>query len=560
MNKISLLILCLFVCRFLSAQSLDINGNIVISDAAPDNARIVITKNGNKIDEQVLTKKGRFDLKLALGSDYKLTFEKDGYVTKIVNVNTEVPEEVIESNPNFPPVKLIINLLPLVEDVDLSVFEQPIAILAYSPEVDDFTFDKDYSNKIKDRVAQTEQKIKQSIASRGAAAQERERRFAELVSKGQQAFERKAWNGAIDHWSQALEIKPENESLKQKIAAARREAELEDERLAIELQNKKSYQILISAADSLFGVKKYTEAREKYVAATQLNSKETYPASKVREIDSILAALAKQEAEQQKQLEATEAAYKKALAIADQSFTAKEYEKSIPQYRQASGIKPQEIYPKEMIAKAEQAIADLKKQKAQEAEQKRLEEERRNGLKNRYNDLIAQADEAFGKENYAMAKLRYTDADNLELGEEYPKKKIQEINTIINSTKYKAKLEEYNKNKTLAEKNMQQKNYASAKVYYQKALTLLAIDKEEIEQRIAEIDRMIETARLAEIEKAYRENIGKADKAYDEKAYAVARFYYKKALEIKITDKHATERLQEVEKLIGDRQEKEAEL
>lgn len=560
MNKIYLLILCLFVCPFLSAQSLDINGNIVISDAAPDNSRIVITKNGNKIDEQVLTKKGRFDLKLALGSDYKLTFEKDGYVTKIVNVNTEVPEEVIESNPNFPPVKLIINLLPMVQDVDLSVFDQPIAILAYNAEVDDFTFDKDYSNKIKDRVAQTEQKIKQSIASRGAAAQERERRFAELVSKGQQAFERKAWNGAIDHWSQALEIKPENESLKQKIAAARREAELEDERLAIELQNKKSYQILISTADSLFGVKKYTDAREKYVAATQLNSKETYPASKIREIDSILAALAKQEAEQQKQLEATEAAYKKALAIADQSFTAKAYETSISQYRQASGIKPQEVYPKEMIAKAEQAIAELKKQQAQEAEQRRLEEEKRDGLKNKYNDLIAQADEAFGKENYAMAKLRYTDADNLNLGEEYPKKRIQEINTIINSTKYKVKLEEYNKNKTLAEKNMQQKNYASAKVYYQKALSLLAVDKDEIEQRIAEIDRMIETARLAEIEKAYKENIGKADKAYNEKAYAVARFYYKKALEIKIADKHATERLQEVEKYIGDRQEKEAEL
>lgn len=560
MNKIYLLILCLFVCPFLSAQSLDINGNIVISDAAPDNSRVVIAKNGNKIDEQVLTKKGRFDLKLALGSDYKLTFEKDGYVTKIVNVNTEVPEEVIESNPNFPPVKLIINLLPTVQDVDLSVFDQPIAILAYNAEVDDFTFDKDYSNKIKDRVAQTEQKIKQSIASRGAAAQERERRFAELVSKGQQAFERKAWNGAIDHWSQALEIKPENESLKQKIAAARREAELEDERLAIELQNKKSYQILISTADSLFGVKKYTDAREKYVAATQLNSKETYPASKIREIDSILAALAKQEAEQQKQLEATEAAYKKALAIADQSFTSKAYETSISQYRQASGIKPQEVYPKEMIAKAEQAIAELKKQQAQEAEQRRLEEEKRNGLKNKYNDLIAQADEAFGKENYAMAKLRYTDADNLNLGEEYPKKRIQEINTIINSTKYKVKLEEYNKNKTLAEKNMQQKNYASAKVYYQKALALLAVDKEEIEQRIAEIDRMIETARLAEIEKAYKENIGKADKAYTEKAYAVARFYYKKALEIKIADKHATERLQEVEKYIGDRQEKEAEL
>lgn len=560
MNKIILAFLFLLVCQILSAQNLVINGNIVINDASTENARVLIAKNGNKVDEQVLTKKGRFDLKLALGADYKLTFERDGYVTKIVSVNTEVPQEVIESNPNFPPVKLIINLLPVVEGIDLSVFDQPIAILSYNQEIDDFTFDKEYSEKIKNRVAQTEQQIKQALANRSAAAQERERKFAELVSKGQQAFDRKEWNGAIDHWTQALEIKPDNAELKAKIEAARKEAEQEEARRALELQNEKAYKLLISSADSLFTLKEYTNARDKYTAATKLNSKDNYPINKIREIDSILAALAKQEAENQKQLAAVDEAYKKALAIADQAFTANEYEKCIPLYRQASGIKPNEMYPKDMIAKAEQAIADKKKQEAAEAERKRLEEERRNGLKNKYAELIAQADDAFSKENYGLAKLRYTDADNLNLGEEYPKKQLLEINTIINSSKYKAKLEEYNKNKTLAEKSMQQKNYAGAKVYYQKALSILTIDKEEIEQRIAEIDRMIETARLAEMEKNYKENINKADKAYNEKAYAVARFYYKKALEIKIADKYATDKLKEVETYIGERQEKEAEL
>lgn len=560
MNKIILAFLCLLVSQILAAQNLVINGNIVINDASPENARVLIAKNGNKVDEQVLAKKGRFDLKLALGADYKLTFVRDGYVTKIVSVSTEVPQEVIESNPNFPPVKLIINLLPAIEGIDLSVFDQPIAILSYNQEIDDFTFDKEYSEKIKNRVAQTEQQIRQALANRGAAAQERERKFAELVSKGQQAFDRKEWNGAIDHWAQALEIKPDNAELKLKIEAARKEAEQEEARRALDLQNEKAYKLLISSADSLFSLKKYTDAREKYTAATQLNSKDNYPVSKIREIDSILAALAKQEAENQKQLAAVEETYKKALAIADQAFAGNEYEKCIPLYRQASGIRPDEMYPKDMIAKAEQAIADLKKQQAAEAERKRLEEERRNGMKNKYAELIAQADDAFSKENYGLAKLRYTDADNLNLGEEYPKKQLQEINTIINSSKYKAKLEEYNKNKTLAEKNMQQKNYAGAKVYFQKALSILAIDKEEIEQRIAEIDRMIETARLAEMEKNYKENINKADKAYNEKAYAVARFYYKKALEIKIADKHATDRLKEVETYIGERQEKEAEL
>ena len=40
----------------------------------------------------------------------------------------------------------------------------------------------------------------------------------------------------------------------------------------------------------------------------------------------------------------------------------------------------------------------------------------------------------------------------------------------------------------------------------------------------------------------------------------MARFYYKKALEIKKEDPYASERLAEVEKNIGARQEKSAEL
>ena len=91
-------------------------------------------------------------------------------------------------------------------------------------------------------------------------------------------------------------------------------------------------------------------------------------------------------------------------------------------------------------------------------------------------------------------------------------------------------------------------------------MTLSPANKESIRERIAETDRLIEAEQLAALDKAYQTNIDKADKAYAEKAYAIAKFYYQKALEIKIGDKHATERLQEIEKYIGERQTKEAEL
>ncbi|MDE7074016.1 MAG: hypothetical protein K2O69_03040, partial [Odoribacter sp.] len=81
-----------------------------------------------------------------------------------------------------------------------------------------------------------------------------------------------------------------------------------------------------------------------------------------------------------------------------------------------------------------------------------------------------------------------------------------------------------------------------------------------ISGKLAEINRLIEEERLAAIEKEYKTHIEKADKAYGEKAYAVAKFYYQKALEVKAGDPYATRQLKEVEKHTGNRQEKEAEL
>ena len=560
MNKYILLVFGLLTCHLLAAQSIAINGVIVIKDDSPAGAKVVISKNGNKIDEQVLNKKGHFDFKLSFGADYNLTFEKAGYISKIINVNTEIPDEILESNPNFPPIKLTITLFPHVDQVDLSIFSQPIAILAYNYEVDDFIFDEEYSNIIKDKLAQTEKKIRQIILSQGSAALKSEQKFQDLLANGQKAFERREWSQAIAHWKQALEIKPVNEEILQKIELARKEMELDNSRLAIQKQNEQTYKLLIKSADSLFNTHRYTEAKEKYSDATQLDSKDQYPVHRIKHINDILANLAKQQADQNKQKEADNDAYKKAITAADNAFTSKDYKKAITAYRSALQIKTNEIYPKEMIAKAEEAIANQNKEIAAEIEQKRIEEQRINSLRGEYDRLIAEADKAFQSENYALAKLRYTEADKLNLGEEYPKKQLHAINEIINSAQYKMKLAEYNKNKTLAEKSKLQKNYAGAKIYYQKALSILSIDKIEIEQQIIDIDKLIQAIQLAEENKAYKEHIDKADKANHEKAYAIARFYYKKALEIKVADTYATNKLKELEKQIKERQSKEAQL
>ena len=256
-------------------------------------------------------------MKLAFDADYKISFEKTGYITKIISINTEVPEESIENNPDFPPVKLIINLLPSVEKIDLSIFDQPIAILTYQAELDDFTFDKSYSDKIKDRIAQTEQAVKKQLAARDAAAIEQERTLAQ-------------------------NMKPGNKEVKQKIAEAQEQAKLEEARKSVEPQNEQTYRLLLAAADSLFSREEYPAAKEKYASAKQIKTKEPYPQEQIRNIDRLLAEIAQKEAITQQQLAEAEATYQKTIAQADRSYQAQEYRQAITTYRQALALKSEE--------------------------------------------------------------------------------------------------------------------------------------------------------------------------------------------------------------------------
>lgn len=556
MNNFFLLLFVFLLAQGAVGQSLVLNGNIVIAEPDSEGAKMTVFKNNDKIDEQVISKKGRFETKLAFDADYKISFEKAGYITKSVNVNTEIPSEILETNPNFPPIKLIINLLPKVEGVDLSIFDQPVAILAYNDELDDFIFDKDYSEKIKERVAKSEKEVRQMLARKGSEALEKERLFATLVDKGQNYSDQKKWTDAINTWKQAQTMKPDNKDVEERIAQAAKELELEDARRSIEQQNALAYKLLVKSGDSLFSLKFYTQAKDKYTDATKLNKQDSYPSKKLNEINVLLA----KEAENQKKAAEAETNYQKIIASADNAYQTENYPDAITAYQQAITLKPTDKYPRDMIARAEQGQKNKTQALAAEEEKKRQDEQKKAALKKEYDKIVAEADHALKGENYTLAKLRYTEAEQLNTGEEYPKKQLQEIEQIVHSSQYKTRLAEYNKSIAAAEKAMQAKNYASAKFYYQQAIAQSSLNKEAVDQKISEIDKLIEAEQLAAINKAYNEHMGKADKAYKEKAYAVAKFYYLKALDIKKDDKYAKEKLSEVEKLTGERQEKSVEL
>ncbi|GHU60635.1 hypothetical protein FACS1894121_1050 [Bacteroidia bacterium] len=115
----------------------------------------------------------------------------------------------------------------------------------------------------------------------------------------------------------------------------------------------------------------------------------------------------------------------------------------------------------------------------------------------KYNELIALADTAFRTRSYLLSRDTYLEADALSTGATYPQERISEINKLMDTQKWASIAEEYN---------------------------------------------------------AY---IQQADGA---KSHAIARFYYKKALEVKKDDTYAKEKLTEVEAFISERKGKTVDL
>ena len=157
-----------------------------------------------------------------------------------------------------------------------------------------------------------------------------------------------------------------------------------------------------------------------------------------------------------------------------------------------------------MIGKAEQALAALEKQQADEAEKQRQEEERINTLKLKYTGIIAEADQAFKNEkttvrpNYAIPKpINLTWAKIIPVNASERSSK----SSILRNTK--PDWPNTIKTKHWPKRIWNRKTMLLPRYISEDELTLSPADKESIRERIAETDRLIEAEQLA----AFRQSL-----------------------------------------------------
>jgi len=385
-------------------------------------------------------------------------------------------------------------------------------------------------------------KIDELLAQQEAEAKTR-RDFDQAVAEGESLFKNKDLLKAKDAFMKAYNLIP-SEVLPPKRISEINNLIAEQERNDAALKaTREAYQKVIQRADNHFGNKEYGSAQLAYNEALLIIPNEKYPEDQL----ALIAKLLKEQNEQN---------YKTAIAKADNSFTANQFDDATTNYQEALKYKKDDQY-------ATQRLKDIEKKKADiEAENNRLKK-----FEDQYKAIIADADNDFKNKSYVVAKEKYQKALALKPAEVYPKDQITKIDELIYALqKADEKDKQYAQFIQDAQNAFQANKLKDARALYQKGYNLKPFEPLP-PMRIAEIDRLLaqqeEAAQLAAMEEAqrlakekadrnqYNNAVAAGDKAFAGKLYKIAKVHYTDALTALPNEKYPRDQIAKIEDLLA---------
>ncbi|MBK6831659.1 MAG: hypothetical protein IPG92_13375 [Flavobacteriales bacterium] len=454
------------------------------------------------------------------------------------------------------------------------------------------------------------------IGKRKAEAEERARqaeidaRYQKLIEEADGAVGTEDYTTAKAKYQEASTAKPQERYPKDRIAEvdaliAEKARKAEEERKAKELEAK--YTELIRKADASFDGGKLSAALSDYKDALALKPEEEHPKTRIATIEGQLDEAAKAKAEEERlarEKADRDQRYADLITTADRDFTAKRYEQARTSYSEAPGVKPEEKHPQDRLAEIETILAEIarkaeadrlamdqaaadraRKEEADRlaaelaaAEKARLDEEARRkqaeeaAIAEQYRSLIAAGDLAFTKEDFEMARTKFTEAIGVKPEEKYPKDRIAAIDAEI-----ARRDKDRSESERLAEQKRREEEERLRREAEEAERARLASEEERARleaERKAKEDADAEARRLAEereralredaksVEERYRGIVVSADEALAAKEYERARGLYAEASDLRPDDTYPQAKMDQIDRILAEleRQRQEAEL
>ena len=359
--------------------------------------------------------------------------------------------------------------------------------------------------------------------------------YTEAIANADRLFNLKYYANAKEEYEKAADAKPDEDYPNSQI-----------KEIDTILIKKNEFDKLVSEADELYIEKNLEDAKSKYQASLKIYPGESYPKGMIDKINASLNVTnikpdeqfpvkndhssAKNELETATQ-KASQPEYNRIVAAGDRMFETKEYDKAKTRYNEALNILPNEQYPKDKLKEIEDKIL-AKKLAVQET----------------YNNIIAEADAFFNKEQYEQAKLKYKDALKYKPEEQYPVQKITEIERLI--TDFETLRAKYLKLIADADKFFKAKEYSEAKPKYVEASALMP-DEEYPVMKIEEINKTFK-AEMLNIQQAYDKAIADADKFFSAKVYDQAIESYRIAKGTKPNETYPDQMINKILKILDE--------
>lgn len=359
-----------------------------------------------------------------------------------------------------------------------------------------------------------------------AALRNKDEAYQKAISAGEKALSNRIFELALSEFKMAQILKPDETYPKEKITETEKLIALDAARKAEDAR----YTAAIAGGDSLFVLRQYQTAKQKFTDALAIKPREVYPRNRIAEIDAMLA-----EAER---LIKTDKQYHDLIAKADNSFQAGQYQEARSGFASAKALKPDEIYPKEKIAEIDRILTDLEAAKA---------------MDNQYRSTIALADKQFIAKTYDVARTSYESALKLKPSETYPAGRIEEIDRILAGIEV-ARLadENYRKAVELADRLFSDSAYMESRDEYARALTIKPQERYPV-TRMAEIETILaDRARRDAQEKEYAGLVADGNRRMDEKAYNEAKEKYLAALKLKPQENYPAGRIAEADSALAE--------
>ncbi|MEI7594121.1 MAG: hypothetical protein WCK02_00110 [Bacteroidota bacterium] len=552
----SFFFLILFSQVTLAQGFLEVSG-FVENDRTPlGECDLFIFSGGKKIEIKKSDVDGKFSLRLPLNNDYTLEVGKSGFVSKRFRFNTQIP--ATEKTNKIFVFELVTDLFERLDNIDYSALNQPLLIAEYSVEEKDFTFDMNHALEMDEKVYDIELKT--------VDFQREKRRYEDEILKADNLYATNQLEKAKQSYIKANKIKINEQYPKDKIT--------EIDKLIAAGGTLDSYSKAILEADNFFKTQKFENAKTSYQKAISIKNTEQYPKSKIIEIDNILNSLAKQEEN-----------YKKAIAEADLSFNGKEYERAKANYQKALSFKANQKYPidkvteingilsqiaakkqqyDKIIALADNLFAAKDYNKAKEkynAARKILPDEpypanqlneidkltlQMANIGDSYKNKIADADKLYNLKDYENAKLAYQNASNIKPSEQYPKEKINQINDIF--AKNQQQKQSYDNAVSNADAMFNNKNYEKSKELFNTALSIFP-NETYPKNKIEQINTILSDTKSRSDK--FKLILADADALLAKKDYASAKQKYQDASIIIPEDKYPQQKINEINSILA---------